>query len=226
MLFFIDTRRCAICKCMCLYGSMLHAINIRFIAYNARNDGGAGSLFSPWRPAFWSLWTQAHMQAGINWPHYVNTQQGRHVHPETTLRKVTWQLRMSTISCSILIMHHPGLEPEYYLQTQVCMTCALPTAPQKQLLADGIWRYLKVRHSMSRLSQTAKRVANILLDQLFCYNNGIFRFYTVYFSPRFVKSEWYNVKQRRYLQWSRISRHSVRHVGCRQDLQTTLVRWN
>ena len=71
------------------------------------------------------------MQAGINWPHYVNTQQGRHVHPETTLRKVTWQLRMSTISCSILIMHHPGLEPEYYLQTQVCMTCALPIAPQK-----------------------------------------------------------------------------------------------
>ena len=166
------------------------------------------------------------MQAGINWPHYVNTQQGRHVHPETTLRRVTWQLRMSTISCSILIMHHPGLEPEYYLQTQVCMTCALPTAPQKQLLAYGIWRYLKVRHIMSRLSQTAKRVANILLDQLFCYNNGLFRFYTVYFSPRFVKSEGYNAKQRRYLQWSRISRHSVRHVGCRRDLQTTLVRWN
>ena len=46
------------------------------------------------------------MQAGINWPHYVNTQQGRHVHPETTLRKVTWQLRMSTISCDILIMHN------------------------------------------------------------------------------------------------------------------------
>ena len=101
MLFCIDSRRCAICKCMYMavcytlstLGLLLtmHVMTEELEVYFYLGD--LHSEVYEHKPK--------NMQAGINWPHYVNTQQGRHVHPETTLRKVTWQLRMSTISCSI-----------------------------------------------------------------------------------------------------------------------------